>query len=174
MRKLINLIFISLITLHVAYSQDKVGDLIALAEVPESVALVTQAQSYADAVVAADFTKVANMTHGDIVEMGGGMDYMVFDLKAEKETLTQQGLSYTSSEVGNHPEFYKSEGELQTIIPVKYHLVMNSKKVESWINLFASSADEGVTWKFVNLEKFDEASLREFVKNVSQDLVYPR
>jgi len=157
-----------------ASGQDQVGDMIALADVPESVALVEQAQSYTDAVVASDFSTIADLTHGDIINMGGGIDYLVFDLKAEKKTLTEQGLSYTSSEVGSHPEFYKSEEELQTIIPVKYYLTLNSKKVESWVNLFASSTDKGITWKFVNLEKFDEASLREFVKNVSPDLVYPR
>jgi len=155
-------------------AQDQVGDLIPLAEVEESKALVLQAGQYAEAVVSGDYNKVADYTHADIIDMGGGLDYLIFDLKAEHQSLTQQGLAYTGSEIGNHPEFYTSEGELQTVIPIKYFLSLNSQKVESWVNLFAVSTDEGTSWKFVNLEKFDEASLREFVKNVSKDLIYPR
>jgi len=157
-----------------AFSQDKVGDMIALAEVPESVALIKHAKQYASAVVNSEFNNIADLTHEDIIAMGGGLDYLIMDLKAEVKSLEAQGLTYTSSEVGNHPEFLTSEGQMQTIVPVKFHLMMNSKKVESWVNLFAASNDEGLTWTFVNLEKFDEPSLREFVKNVSGDLVYPR
>ncbi len=174
MIKLLNLIFISLFTCTIISAQDKVGDLIPLAGVPESVALVKQAQEYSDAVVNGNFDGVAKLTHADIISMGGGLDYLLSDLKTESESLNAQGLKYTSAEVGSHPEFYKSDGQLQTVIPVRYYLTMNSEKVESWSNLFAASSDEGATWTFVNLEKFDEVSLREFVKNVSPELVYPR
>lgn len=154
--------------------QDKVGDIIPLADVPESVALVEQASTYANAVVTKDFTKVVALTHTDIVKMGGGEEYMVGDLRTQSINLENQGLKYVSAEVGNHPEFLKSEGELQSVIPIKFQLDMNDKKVESWINLFAVSADEGLNWKFVNLEKFDDASLREFVGNISTDFIFPR
>lgn len=174
MIKLLNLIVISLITCTILSAQDQVGDLIPLADVPESVALVKQAQEYSDAVVKGNYDGIAKLTHADIISMGGGLDFLISDLKAESQSLNAQGLQYTSSEVGSHPEFYKSDGQLQTVIPVKYYLTMNSEKVESWSNLFAASSDEGETWTFVNLEKFDEASLREFVKNVSTELVYPR
>lgn len=172
MRKLT--IILSLLSLSIIMTaQDKVGDLIALADVPESIALVAQAESYANAVQSNDYDKVAEMTHADVLAMGGGKDFIIADLKAEGDQLQKQGFSYKGTEVGNHPEFLKANEELQTIIPVKYYLSFNSKDVEAWTNLFAVSADEGVTWKFVNLDKFDEPSLREFVSNVSTELIYP-
>lgn len=173
MRKLNLLLFILSAFATTIFSQDKVGDMIALAEVPESVALMSQANNYADAVVQGDFQKVTDLTHEDILTMGGGADFMMTDLKSEQSNLEGQGMKYVSAEVGNHPEFLNSDGQLQTIVPVKFHMEYNSKKLESWIKLFAVSSDEGVSWSFVNLEKFDEPSLREFVKNVSSDLVYP-
>ncbi len=173
MSKLLTILSLLAFTSFSVVAQDQVGDIIALADVPESKALVQQAEQYTAAVVNSEFESIAKLTHEDIITMGGGEEFLIMDLKAELESLAAQGLTYSSSEVGAHPEFLESEGELQTILPVKFHLIMNSKKVESWVNLFAASTDEGVTWKFVNLEKFDEPSLREFVKNVSSELVYP-
>jgi len=171
MRKLLILapLFLSLSLV----AQEKVGDLIALADVPESIALVAQANMYADAVKSSNYDKIAELTHGDILTMGGGKDFIIADLKAEGDQLQNQGFSYTGTEVGNHPEFLSANEELQTIIPIKYYLTFNSKEVEAWSNLFAVSTDKGVTWKFVNLDKFDEPSLREFVSNVSPELIYP-
>ena len=173
MRNLLLLIPIILVSLNIQ-AQDQVGDLIPLADVPESKALVTQANNYVNAVVSKDYQQVVALTHSDIVEMGGGEDYLMKDLKTQTLNLENQGLKYVSAEVGSHPEFLESEGELQCVVPVKYFLDMNSKKVEAWSNLLAVSKDEGNTWKFVNLDKFDDASLKDFVKNISADFVFPR
>lgn len=173
MKNLLLLIPIFLISLNIQ-AQDQVGDLIPLADVPESKALVTQANNYVNAVVSKDYQQVVALTHSDIVEMGGGEDYLMKDLKTQTLNLENQGLKYVSAEVGSHPEFLESEGELQCVVPVKYFLDMNSKKVEAWSNLLAVSKDEGNTWKFVNLDKFDDASLKDFVKNISADFVFPR
>lgn len=154
-------------------SQDKIGDLIPLADFPESKTLSDYSQQYANAVVNADFDKVLELTHIDIIEKGGGAEFMKKDLEAEAKGLQIQGFSYTDVEVGNHPEFLSSDGQLQTLIPLKFLLTVNGQNAESIINLFAVSEDEGKSWKFVNLERFDEASLREFVSNVSSDLNYP-
>ena len=173
MRILLPIIFSIFISAS-GFSQEKVGDLIPLAEVPESISLNEHADSYAKAVAAGDYVRVAELTHQDIVKMGGGADFIISDLKAEGDQLTSQGFKYVSTEVGTHPEFLKSNTELQTVVPIKYYLNFQGKEVEAWSNLFACSTDEGVTWKFVNLEKFDDASLREFVSNVSTDFVFPR
>lgn len=172
MRKLI-LILTPLFFCLALTAQDKVGDVIALADVPESIALVTQVKSYANAVQSNNYEKVAELTHPDVINMGGGQKFIISDLKVEGDQLKSQGFTYTGIEVGNHPEFLVTTEEIQTVIPVKYFMSLNSKVVESWSNLFAVSSDEGMTWKFVNLDKFDEASLREFVSNVSPELVYP-
>ncbi len=173
MRNLLLLIPIILVSLNIL-AQDQVGDLIPLADVPESKALVSHANNYVNAVVSKDYQQVVTLTHNDIVEMGGGEDFLMKDLKTQTLNLENQGLKYVSAEVGSHPEFLESEGELQCVIPVKYFLDLNTKKVEAWSNLLAVSGDEGLTWKFVNLDKFDDASLRDFVKNISSDFVFPR
>ena len=172
MKLFITLAF-TVLTIFSSIAQDKVGDVIPLTEFPESKTLMANAKEYTSAIVSKEFTKVANLTHPDIIKLGGGADFLIADLKSESNGLDDQGLFYISAELGNHPEFLNSQGELQTIIPVKYYLSLQDDKVESWVNLFAVSKDKGKSWTFVNLEKFDETSLREFVKNVSQELVYP-
>ena len=173
MRLLLPIIFSIFITAS-GFSQNEVGDLIPLADVPESVSLKQYADTYAKAVAASDYDKVAELTHADIVKMGGGADFIISDLKAEGDNLSSQGFKYVRTEVGTHPEFLTSNTELQTVVPIKYYLSFQGKDVEAWSNLFACSTDEGVTWTFVNLEKFDDASLREFVSNVSPEFVFPR
>ena len=155
-------------------AQDQVGDLIPLADVPESKALVEHANAYAMAMVEKDYTKVASLTHEDIVTMGGGETFLISDLETQVGNLQRQGLKYVSAEVGSHPEFLTAGEEMQCVIPVKYHLDMNTKKVEAWSNLLAVSKDQGTSWKFVDLDKFDDASLRDFVKNISADFSFPR
>ena len=173
MRILLPFLFLVFIA-ATGFSQNEVGDLIPLAEVPESIALKKYADTYATAVATNDYNKVAELTHADIVKMGGGTDFIISDLKAEGDQLSSQGFTYVSTEVGSHPEFLTSDTELQTVVPIKYYLNFQGKDVEAWTNLFACSSDEGVTWTFVNLEKFDDASLREFVSNVSADFVFPK
>ena len=170
-------LFLAIATLLFTFSiaaQEKVGDLIPLAKVPESIALMEHANSYAMAIVNQDYTKVASMTHADIVEMGGGEQFLISDLETQAQNLERQGLKYVSAEVGSHPEFLTAGDEMQCVVPVKYYLDMNSKKVESWSNLLAVSSDEGGSWKFVDLDKFDDASLRDFVKNISADFAFPK
>jgi len=172
MSKLTLFFFLSLASLGLV-GQEQVGDLILLSDVPESKALTSYAQQYAQAIQNNNYDQVAALTHEDVVKMGGGETFIISDLKAEGDLLMSQGFKYTGVEVGTHPEFLTSEGQLQTVIPVKYFLSFNGKDVEAWTNLFAMSSDEGVSWTFVNLEKFDEVSLREFVSNVSPELVFP-
>ena len=173
MNKLIALgiLFLSSVTL---FGQDEIGDLIPLTDFPESQNLTTQAESYVNAVVASDFDKVVELTHEDVIKMGGGPEYLLKDLKAEAQNQELQGFVYKNAEVGSHPEFLNSDGQLQTTIPVKYFLRFNNIEAESVVNLFAVSTDEGDTWKFVNLERFDDQSLREFVSNVSSEFVFPK
>ncbi len=172
--RILQLAIFSFLMVTSAFAQNEVGDLIPLAEVPESVSLMKHADAYAKAVAAQDYAKVADLTHNDVIKMGGGKDFIISDLKAEGDQMSGQGFKYVTTEVGSHPEFLNSNEELQTVVPIKYYLSYGGKDVEAWSNLFASSTDEGVTWKFVNLEKFDDASLREFVSNVSTEFVFPR
>jgi len=171
--RILQIVIFSIAISSSAFAQNKVGDLIPLAEVPESIALTQYADNYAKAVASNDYALVAELTHDDVIKMGGGAEFIISDLKADGDQLTNQGFKYTNTEVGNHPEFLKSESQLQTVVPIRYYLTYQGKEVEAWSNLFACSTDEGVTWKFVNLEKFDEASLREFVSNVSPEFVFP-
>ncbi len=155
------------------FSQDQVGDMIPLADFPESKTLLEFSEQYAQAIISGDFDKIIELTHNEVIEKGGGKEMLVKDLSAEAEMLSSQGFIYSDVEIGNHPEFIASEEQLQTVVPVKFYMTFNGQKAESVIDLFAASSDEGKTWKFVNLERFDEQSLRTFVSNVSAELVYP-
>ncbi len=171
MRKLFTL---SLLLITVALmSQDKVGDMINLADVPESKALVSTANEYASAIVNGKYENAILLTNSDIIEMGGGEEFAVSDLRSESQLVLNQGFKYVSHEVGNHPEFLMHEGQLQTVIPVLFRLSFNDKDVEAWSQLYAVSADEGKTWTFADLGKFDATSFREFVKGVSPEFVFP-
>lgn len=173
MRSNFVLICLSLLSFSIV-AQEEVGDMKALTEFPESIALMRDAKDYTDAIMNDNFNRVVELTHNDVIKMGGGEGFMTDDLKAENNIMKAQGFLYKNCDLGSHPEFMTSEGELQTILPIKFLLSYNADDVESWINLFAVSQDEGKNWKFVNLEKFDEVSLREFVSNVSNQLVYPK
>lgn len=173
MKSLLSICFICLTSVLV-FAQDQVGDMIPLADFPESKNLLDYTEQYAQAIITSDFNRLVELTHDEVLEKGGGKDFMIKDLSAEAEMLASQGFIYSDLEIGNHPEFFTSEEQLQTVVPVKFFMTYNGNKAESVIDLFAVSEDEGKTWKFVNLERYDEESLRSFVSNVSADLVYPK
>ena len=131
-------------------------------------------EKYVNAFVNNEFVKVAEMTHPDLVQMNGGEEYVIEDLKAERLSTSGEGLIYNSAVVMSPLTILEYNGELQAVIPVEYTMQLAEKEYINKSYILAISADEGKTYKFVNLMQFDNASLGEFVSNISPEISIPQ
>jgi len=135
--------------------------------------LIQSAEAYAQAIIDRDFSKAVSLTHLSIVSKGGGEEYIIKDFQRDRQSLVDQGIEYVAFEIGEAGQYLESEGELQTIVPVLFKMMMDKKDVESPTNLLAVSEDKGQSWRFVDLSKFDAQSLSDFIENISPDLQIP-
>ena len=131
------------------------------------------AQEYVEAFVNNEFLKVATLTHPDVVKMNGGADFVIDDLKAERESTAGEGLIYNSVIVYEPLKVLQYESELQAVIPVEYTMQLIDKEYLNKSYILAISKDEGKSYSFVNLMQFDDASLNEFITNLSPEITIP-
>ncbi len=136
--------------------------------------LTESTQEYVDAFVKNEFVKVATLTHPDLVKMNGGEEFVVDDLKAERASSSAEGLIYNSAEVKAPLKILEYNGELQAVIPVEYTMQLVDKEYTNKTYVLAVSKDEGKTYRFVNLMQYDDASLGEFVGNLSPEITVPQ
>jgi len=130
-------------------------------------------QEYVDAFVNNEFLKVATLTHPDVVKMNGGADFVIDDLKAERESTAGEGLVYNSVVVNEPLKVLQYQSELQAVIPVEYTMQLIDKEYLNKSYILAISKDEGKSYSFVNLMQFDDASLNEFITNLSPEITIP-
>ena len=131
------------------------------------------AQEYVEAFVNNEFLKVVTLTHPDVVKMNGGADFVIDDLKAERESTAGEGLIYNSVIVYEPLKVLQYESELQAVIPVEYTMQLIDKEYLNKSYILAISKDEGKSYSFVNLMQFDDASLNEFITNLSPEITIP-
>jgi len=147
--------------------------LLSISSVRGQGSISESAQEFVDAYVKSEFVKVASMTHPDLVDMNGGEQFVIDDLKAERISSSAEGLIYNSAEVKEPLKILQHNNELQAIIPIEYTMQLIDKEYINKTYLLAVSDDEGKTYKYVNLMQFDDASLGEFISNLSPEITIP-
>ncbi|MDA8692757.1 hypothetical protein N9L92_01755 [Saprospiraceae bacterium] len=147
---------------------------LSLTNVMGQESITESTQGYVDAFVNNEFAEVATLTHPDLVDMNGGEAYVVEDLKDERLSSSGEGLVYNSAEVKAPLKILEYNGEIQAIMPVEYTMQLVDKEYINKTYILAVSTDGGKTYKFVNLMQFDDASLREFVGNLSPEISIPQ
>lgn len=135
--------------------------------------LVEQAKEYANALVNREFEKVASLTHPEIVELGGGAEYIKGDLEKERQMLVDSGSEFVSAQIGEVGQYFEENGEIQTIFPISFQLMINKEEFTAENHVLAVSKDKGNKWYFVDLAKYDKESLKTFVKNLNDELPFP-
>lgn len=130
------------------------------------------AEKYVNAYVSQDIETLFDLTHPNIVSMGGGKKYVMDDLQRERSSMAVN-FNFISGSVGDIATPVESEGEMQTIVPVNYVVEIKDAKYNLQTSLFAGSSDGGANWKFVYLDQYDRESLKIFVPNLSDAISLP-
>jgi hypothetical protein len=164
--KLAAVVFISLLSAHIARAQspqkpepgmpgppaprkstEKVEDVSA--QVDKS-RVKKQAQELADAFVAGNFEKMADLTYPALVELIGGKDKMVAGLKQEMSSTGAEGFRVLSMPVGEPKRVVKSRDYLLSVVPVTMRVKMSDGVFAQRITYLGVSQDGGQNWTFVS------------------------
>lgn len=118
-----------------------------------------------------DMDKRIALVHPNIIAMGGGADSYKSILESEQKVMGEQKLKILRAEFGAPGKVVQAGQELHCIVPQKLFYDYNGAEAEQSTNLLAASLDEGETWKFVDLNVHDAASIKVFFPYFSEELM---
>ena len=119
------------------------------------------------------FDIAVGMIHPSIVEKGGGAESMEGILSNEQEMLTLQGFEIIETTTLLPLELVKTKENLHCLVPQLTILKIGEAKFNSKRWILASSPDEGKNWYYVNLDAYNNESIKIFFPNWNSDLKIP-
>lgn len=135
--------------------------------------LIKSAQSYTDAYINQEFDAMADMNHPNMLSFGTTKELLSKDLKADKETLEGFGFEFKEGTVEVPSKFHESEGEVLCFVPQVFLIDLSGEEYQYTKFILASSNTNGSNWSFVSLDRFDAASLGDFIPSYTNELPWP-
>lgn len=139
MRTLSSALALALVALP-AWAQDKI----------DTAKAVEQAEAVKKAVLAADYAKVADLTHPKVVEALGGRDKMIEQTKTIMKQIKDMGIEITSYTVDKPGAPVVDGKSAYVILPSKLTMKAPTGKIMSESYLLGMTTDGGKTWTFAD------------------------
>ncbi len=135
--------------------------------------MLRDAKKFNMAYMAKDYQAIADMTIPSVVELAGGKELMAKLIKQEMDT--KENINFTLQSIEPlKPEKIDASGEnLQAILPQLGIFKLGDRNVRRKVYYLANSSDLGKTWTFLDLEAYDEASIKQFVPSFTGKLKFP-
>jgi len=118
-----------------------------------------EAAKYSRAVVANDYEKVLSYTHERVIDTMGKKDAAIERMKKSSEAMKAKGFGIEDTKVGLAQDPQKIGPWTVTVVPETLTLRMPGSKAQQESYLLAISADEGKSWKFIDLGPLSEDQL---------------
>jgi len=111
------------------------------------------------------------LVHPNLIAMGGGAESYKSILEEETKLMKQHKYKILKAEFGEPGDIVKAGPELHCILTQTLFIEFGGEPAEESTNLLAASLDEGETWKFVDLNTHDAASIKIFFPYYSDELM---
>lgn len=136
--------------------------------------LSAQAQIMVKSIVERDYTTYIDLVYPPVVEVFGGKELMISATKTNKEAQIEAGMILVEAKLQNNShELLEHNGLFQTIVPFNYTVEISGDRYQGVNYLLALTDKEEIRWTFVELETFDEKSIKEFIPEYSDMLEFP-
>jgi hypothetical protein len=132
-----------------------VGSLTVLAQDPATAAQ-KEAKSYAQALMANDYAQVLAYTHERVVTRMGEKEAALGLMKKSGEEMKAKGLSVVDARIGTPEPARKIGAWTICVVPAALTFRTPTTKAHQDSHLLGISADEGKTWKFIDLGPLSE------------------
>lgn len=136
-------------------------------------ALQSNTQAYLNAYIEQDVNTLLKYTHPNIIDMGGGEEYLVKDIAGELEMIKNQGLKYIGGEVMEANNNFELNGEKFFLIPHSWLVEIGGKSYKSVAYVLGVTSDDGMTWSFINVNKYNAKNLATYIPGFDDSIEFP-
>lgn len=142
------------------------------AQSPEET-LLRDVKEFNNSFLKKDFVKHVDYTIPYVIEMAGGKEVMLENIKANYEMTTAGSVEYVSIDPLEPGEIILAGKELHAILPQKVINKYGTTKFVKTGYFLAISQNEGKSWTFLDLEPYDSKSIKMFVRSFTGELEIP-
>ena len=120
-----------------------------------------------------DYLNMAEESYPKYLELNGGVKELAERLSLNKQGLKQLGFTFESAVFDSIEQVVETPDNTQAIVSYTYVHVLNGDRYVGKGYVFAIKGKDTNRWTFVELETFDEASIKDFVPVYSDKLIFP-
>lgn len=125
---------------------------------------------YRQAYLSVDRSKLVEMSHPKIVEMGGGPEYMIEEITQDYNMYNALGLKILDLTINKSSKVIKVDDSLQAMLPYERSLDNKEDIITEKGFFLIISEDEGKSWSFTDMRKYDSESIKVFIPNYNERL----
>jgi hypothetical protein len=120
-----------------------------------------------------DFQNYVDRVYPPIVEMAGGKEPYMRNIKLTADAWKNAGFVTRNLTYESVLTAVQAGEELHTIITYKAEYLVNDNTFEGNVYFLAISNDNGIHWRFLNLDSYDKEGIVDFVPNYNSALAFP-
>ena len=135
--------------------------------------LKSATNDYNKAVIAGDVDYVLSTVHPNILEKGGGEEFVRKDIVGDLEIFRNSGVDYTKGEAMDPSDSYQVAAETFYLVPVEWTATLGTNTYKSTQYILASTEDEGENWSFINISKFSAQNLAVYIDGFDKTIEFP-
>lgn len=139
----------------------------------DTTALLSQANTMANAFITGDYQSFAKFTYPAVVEMSGGQQAMIAMLEKSVQKMKDDGFSFQSFTVGNVTKIVIAGKELHALLPQQIKMKAPGGTLVTNSYLLAVSANRGKSWSFVDAGNLTEEKINIVFPNFNYNLKIP-
>ena len=128
---------------------------------------------YLAALVDSDVDFLLDAVHPNILQMGGGEEYIRKDVISDLEMFRNSGITYTSGNALDPSESYLVKGETYYLVPHEWTAKLGDNYYKSRQYVLANSSDDGETWSFINVSKYSAKNLAVYIPGFDESIEFP-
>jgi hypothetical protein len=163
MNKINKLIIITLLLINSAInSQNKYSEKI-----------IKSGKVIARAMVEKNYEKIVDLTYPKIIKLVGGKEQMINIIRNGIKQMENQGIKYSSVEIGKPQEIYKAGNEFHCLVPQKITMTNRNGKVINDSYLLAISKNDGENWSFLDTSQLTNENATELFPEFNKNLNIP-
>lgn len=117
---------------------------------PEKRAVVDAATKATQAFAAGDEKAVIYYTYPPALELAGGSDRMIAQMRKTKADMMGQGLRFSSVAIGTPTDIVKAGKQMRVIVPQTMIMTIPGGSIAMDSHSLGISEDEGKTWRFID------------------------
>ncbi len=137
---------------------------------PEAIAKA-KAEEVAQATRKGDCEKILDLTHPEIIRMGGGRGNSLEAMKRLLEEMKAKGFEFQSAKVGDTVQL--AADRRFAVIPLFLEIKTPDGLLSASSFLIGISPDKGKTWTFINGDKAHDPAVKKMLSDLPPSLKLP-